>query len=159
MGALAFWGYQPVIGGILVQISSIVDGSDGEIARGTGRVTYFGGFFDSILDRYVDFSVLTAMAFFSLLILSPHLVLLLTTTSITGSFLVSYTAAKTETNPEIYFSRTIQGRDTRLFLIFIAGVSSIFTFWSIPFCLILLTLLTHGAVFLRIMKVKTSLKA
>ncbi|MHA2176096.1 MAG: CDP-alcohol phosphatidyltransferase family protein [Candidatus Hodarchaeales archaeon] len=157
MGAFAFWDYQPVMGGILVQISSIVDGSDGEIARATGRETYFGGFFDSILDRYVDFTVLTAMAFFSLLLLSSHLVLLLATMSITGSFLVSYTAAKTETNTKIIFSRTIQGRDTRLLLIFLAGVSSILTIWSIPFCLIFLTLLTHGAVFLRIKQAKSSL--
>ena len=157
IGALAIWGFQPVLGGIFVQVSSILDGSDGEIARAKGRETYFGGFFDSILDRYVDFSILTAMAFFSFRILSPVVVLLLATTSVTGSFLVSYTAAKAEASSELQFSRTIQGRDTRLLLIFLAGLSSIFTFWSIPICLILITLLTHGAVFLRIKHVKNSL--
>jgi CDP-L-myo-inositol myo-inositolphosphotransferase len=158
MGAVAFWAHQPIIGGILIQISSIVDGCDGEIARATGRVTYFGGFFDSILDRYIDFVVLGSMASFSLLFLSPQWVLLLATTSISGSFLVSYSAAKAETKEGLRFSRTIQGRDTRLFLIFLAGVSSIFTLWTIPLCLILITVLTHTTVFLRIFQVKNSEK-
>ena len=157
MGAVAFWAYQPVLGGILIQLSSIVDGSDGEIARATGKVTYFGGFFDSILDRYVDFAVLGAMASFSFLFLSPQWVLLLATTSFSGSFLVSYSAAKAEAKEGLRFSRTIQGRDTRLFLVFLAGVSSILTFWTIPLCLILITVLTHGTVFLRVFQVKNSL--
>lgn len=157
MGAVFFGGYQPVIGGILIQTSSIIDGSDGEIARATGKETFFGGFFDSVLDRYIDFAILTSMAYFSLLLLSPPWVLLLATTSMSGSFLVSYTAAKTETKTDLHFPRTIQGRDTRLLLIFLAGISSILTLWTIPLCLFLLTILTHGAVFLRIIQAKNDL--
>jgi phosphatidylglycerophosphate synthase len=157
MGAIFFGGYQPVIGGILIQTSSIIDGSDGEIARATGKETFFGGFFDSVLDRYVDFAVLTSMAYFSLLLLSPPWILLLTTTSVSGSFLVSYTAAKAEAKIDLHFSRTIQGRDTRLLLIFLAGICSILTLWTIPLCLFLLTILTHGAVFFRIIQVKNDL--
>ena len=159
IGAVFLGGYQPVIGGILIQISSIVDGSDGEIARATGKETYFGGFFDSVLDRYVDFAILTSMAFFSFLLLSPQWVLLLAATSMSGSFLISYTAAKAETKSDLHFSRTIQGRDMRLLLIFFAGVSSILTPWTIPFCLLLLTILTHGAVFLRIIKARRDLNS
>lgn len=154
MGAFAFLGYQPFVGGILVQISSIVDGSDGEIARATGKDSYFGGFFDSILDRYVDFAVLTSMVFFSFLLLSPMWALLLATTSISGSFLVSYTAAKAEAKKGLDFSRTIQGRDTRLFLVFLAGISSIISLWVIPLCLIVITVLTHSTVFFRIIQVR-----
>ncbi len=154
MGAFAFWGYQPFVGGILVQISSIVDGSDGEIARATGKDSYFGGFFDSILDRYVDFAVLTSMVFFSFLLLSPMWALLLATTSISGSFLVSYTAAKAEAKEGLDFSRTIQGRDTRLFLVFLAGISSSISLWVIPLCLIVITVLTHSTVFFRIIQVR-----
>jgi len=40
------------LAGILYQISSILDGIDGEIARASMRTTRFGGWLDSILDRY-----------------------------------------------------------------------------------------------------------
>ncbi len=159
MAAIFFGGYQPVIGGILIQTSSIIDGSDGEIARATGKETFFGGFFDSVLDRYVDFAVITSMAFFSLFLLSPLWVLLLATTSLSGSFLVSYTAAKAETKNDLHFPRTIQGRDSRLLLIFLAGICSVLTLWTIPLCLFLLTIQTHGAVFLRIIQAKNNLNS
>lgn len=154
IGAVFFGGYQPIIGGILIQTSSIIDGSDGEIARATGKETFFGGFFDSVLDRYVDFAVITSMAYYSLQLLPAPWILLLAMTTVSGSFLVSYTAAKAETKTDLHFPRTIQGRDTRLLLIFLAGISSILTSWTIPLCLLLLTILTHGAVFLRIIQLK-----
>jgi len=48
---------------ILYQISSIFDGVDGEIARARMQTSKFGGFFDSILDRYVDFTYLLTLAY------------------------------------------------------------------------------------------------
>ena len=42
------------IAGILVQISSIIDGCDGEIARLKFMATPFGAWLDTILDRYAD---------------------------------------------------------------------------------------------------------
>ncbi|MFQ5752515.1 MAG: NTP transferase domain-containing protein, partial [bacterium] len=43
-----------IVGGILVQISSVVDGCDGEIARLKLGQTNYGGWFDAVLDRYAD---------------------------------------------------------------------------------------------------------
>ncbi len=40
-----------IIAGILVQLSSIVDGIDGSLARLKGMTSEFGGFLDSMLDR------------------------------------------------------------------------------------------------------------
>jgi len=156
LGALAFWFNVPFLGGILVQISSIVDGSDGEIARAKGKESYFGGFFDSVLDRYVDITVFTGMIFFSFSLISPGWALLLGTATISGSYLVSYTAAKAENKTSLTFSRTLQGRDTRLFLIFLAGIAALFTEWAIPFCLLLITLLTHSTVFIRLNQVRNN---
>ena len=51
-----------VLGGILVQAASILDGVDGEIARASLRESPFGGFLDSVLDRAADAAVLAALA-------------------------------------------------------------------------------------------------
>ena len=48
-----------IVGGLLVQLSSIIDGSDGEIARKTDQTSKFGDFFDSVLDRYSDIIIFT----------------------------------------------------------------------------------------------------
>ncbi|NPB08600.1 MAG: NTP transferase domain-containing protein [Aquificae bacterium] len=54
--------FSPPLGGILYQLSSMLDGIDGEIARAQMRTTRFGGWLDSLLDRYVDFAFLLALA-------------------------------------------------------------------------------------------------
>jgi CDP-L-myo-inositol myo-inositolphosphotransferase len=43
--------------GLLVQLSSIIDGCDGEIARLKFQGSPFGAWFDTILDRYVDTAI------------------------------------------------------------------------------------------------------
>jgi len=53
------------LGGILYQISSILDGIDGEVARASLKTSRFGAWLDSILDRYVDFAFLLALAIVS----------------------------------------------------------------------------------------------
>jgi len=53
------------LGGILYQISSILDGIDGEVARASLRESRFGGWLDSVLDRYVDFTFLVVLAIVS----------------------------------------------------------------------------------------------
>ncbi|WP_461831553.1 bifunctional L-myo-inositol-1-phosphate cytidylyltransferase/CDP-L-myo-inositol myo-inositolphosphotransferase [Aquifex sp.] len=55
--------FSPALGGILLQISSVLDGLDGEIARARMQTTKFGAWLDSLLDRYVDFAFLTALTF------------------------------------------------------------------------------------------------
>ena len=57
---------QNIIGGILVQLSSIVDGIDGSLARMKGMVSPFGGFLDSVLDRYADILILLGLTLWSL---------------------------------------------------------------------------------------------
>lgn len=144
----------PIMGGILVQISSIIDGSDGEVARANGRTSFFGGFFDAVMDRYVDVFIFVGLTFYSLNILLITHAFLLGIITITGAYSISYTAAKVELKEGIDFSRTIQGRDTRLFLVFLAGICAFFTDWAIPVCLISISILTHVSVILRINQVR-----
>ncbi len=52
-----------VLGALMVQASSIVDGCDGELARLTHQETARGAWLDTVLDRYADMAVVTAVTF------------------------------------------------------------------------------------------------
>jgi len=81
----------PPLGGILYQISSMLDGIDGEIARASMRTTRFGGWLDSVLDRFVDFFFLSALALW----LEPSPAFLpWVLLSLFGSLMVSYTTER-----------------------------------------------------------------
>ncbi|KKN11680.1 hypothetical protein LCGC14_1024080 [marine sediment metagenome] len=154
IGSLLFIMNFPLLGGIFIQISSIVDGSDGEVARTNGRTSFFGGFVDSVMDRYVDVFIIVGLTIYSLRILLIIPAFLLGIITITGAYSISYTAAKIESRKDIDFSRTIQGRDTRLFIVFLAGICAIFSDWATPSCLLLISILTHGSVILRINQIR-----
>src|SRR6202050_4224173 len=47
--------------GLVVLGAGLFDMVDGRVARETNRVTKFGGFFDSVLDRYSDMALLVGL--------------------------------------------------------------------------------------------------
>lgn len=52
-------------GGILIQVVSVVDGVDGELARLKNLSTRFGEVYDAVSDRYADAIMLGGMAVFA----------------------------------------------------------------------------------------------
>ena len=50
-----------VLAGTALLVSGFFDILDGAVARQTGRVTPYGGFLDSVLDRYADLAVAFAV--------------------------------------------------------------------------------------------------
>jgi len=56
----------PVLAGILVQVSSVLDGVDGELARARNMVSRRGRFLDACLDRYTDFIILAGASLYTL---------------------------------------------------------------------------------------------
>ncbi|HDI10788.1 MAG TPA: CDP-alcohol phosphatidyltransferase [Candidatus Acetothermia bacterium] len=52
----------PAAAAVLYQVSSVLDGVDGEIARASMRTSPLGGWVDSVLDRYVDLAYLLSLA-------------------------------------------------------------------------------------------------
>jgi len=44
-------------GGLVIIAAGIFDMVDGRVARATNQVTQFGGFFDSVIDRYSDVAI------------------------------------------------------------------------------------------------------
>lgn len=83
-----------VLAGVLLIPSVVVDVLDGALARATGRVTSWGGFYDSVADRIGDGALLAAIAW-SARAGHPRL-LGISLVTIVLSFLVSYARAKAE---------------------------------------------------------------
>src|SRR5579862_9833084 len=81
--------------GVVVIGAAVFDMVDGRVARETNRVTRFGGFFDSVLDRYSDLALLVGMLVWYGSINRPFYVVL-TALAMTGSVMVSYTRARAE---------------------------------------------------------------
>lgn len=86
---LFFWA------GLVMLFGGTFDMLDGAVARVSGRVTRFGGFLDSVIDRYSDMLML-----FGLLIWYAKVDRLfyvgLTGMAIIGSVMISYTRARAE---------------------------------------------------------------
>ena len=55
-----------LLAGILLLVSGFFDLLDGAVARNTNRVTRFGGFLDSVLDRYSDLMVMFGISIYFL---------------------------------------------------------------------------------------------
>ena len=129
LGAFIFFlgGYvNLVIGATLAQVSSVIDGSDGEIARLKFRATEFGGWFDAVLDRYADAFLLFGLTYYVYVLNWNFLVLLIGFLAIIGTFMNSYTAdkydglMKRKLEPGKHYFR--MGRDVRIFIIFLGAL-------------------------------------
>ncbi len=83
------------LGGIAVIISSLIDTFDGSMARLRGEPTAFGGFVDSVSDRYSE-SVVLAGLMIHYLISQDWLTCFAIYLAITGSLLVSYVKARAD---------------------------------------------------------------
>ncbi|HVF27634.1 MAG TPA: CDP-alcohol phosphatidyltransferase family protein [Pyrinomonadaceae bacterium] len=84
--------------GIILIVANLFDMLDGSVARLTGRVTRFGGFLDSSLDRLSDMVVFVGLMVFYARDTEYHSTLnvFLTGAALMGSVLVSYTSARAE---------------------------------------------------------------
>src|SRR5947209_8592460 len=81
--------------GAVIIGAGLFDMVDGRVARATNQVTRFGGFFDSVLDRYSDLALLMGLLVWYGSINRPFYVVL-TAIAMTGSVMVSYTRARAE---------------------------------------------------------------
>ncbi len=81
--------------GLVVVGASVFDMVDGRVARATSQVTKFGGFFDSVLDRYSDLALYVGLlVYYASINRFPYIVL--TAIVMTGSVMVSYTRSRAE---------------------------------------------------------------
>src|SRR4051812_13544687 len=93
--AFLFAGGKMFAAGLVVVGASIFDMVDGRVARSTGQVTRFGGFFDSVLDRYSDLALYMGLLVYYASI-NRFGYIVLTAIVMTGSVMVSYSRARAE---------------------------------------------------------------
>lgn len=99
IGCAALFGYGKFFAaGLLMIFANLFDMLDGQVARLRGRVTDFGAFFDSTLDRYSDMIVYVGIMIFYARDTVAHSTLLvaLTGLALVGSVMVSYSRARAE---------------------------------------------------------------
>lgn len=84
--------------GLVMILANLFDILDGRVARGSGRVTRFGAFLDSSLDRLSDMVVFLGIIIFYTRDTAHHSTLYaaLTGAALIGSVMVSYTSARAE---------------------------------------------------------------
>lgn len=87
-------GYE-ALGAVLLIFGAGFDATDGSLARLTNKVTKFGGFLDSSLDRYADGILMLALAWRGIET-NNRWMIVLAVVALIGMFLTSYTRARAE---------------------------------------------------------------
>ena len=80
---------------VVIICAGLFDMVDGRVARATSQVTRFGGFFDSVVDRYSDLALYMGLLVYYASI-NRFFYIVLTAVVMTGSVMVSYTRARAE---------------------------------------------------------------
>ena len=87
-------GYE-ALGALLLIFGAGFDATDGALARLTQRVTKFGAFLDSTLDRYADGVLMLALVWRGIEY-NNRWIIVLASVALLGALLVSYTRARAE---------------------------------------------------------------
>jgi len=117
------WNWWHVAAGGVIFIANAFDILDGAVARTAGRVTKFGAFFDSVLDRYSDMVLFGgAVTYFAL----RHDVVLVVVSvlAFVGSIMTSYTRARAESLLPGKFDAGYMERPERIVGVIVACVLS-----------------------------------
>ncbi len=89
IGAIFLAQGQMVVGGIIILLMGPVDALDGTMARLRGMSTKFGGFVDSVTDRYSELIIFGGLIYYFTINGETWQVILVYAAAV-GSFLVSY---------------------------------------------------------------------
>ena len=113
-----------LLGALLAQLSSILDGCDGEIARLKLLESKFGAWFDRVLDRYCDLFIFTGLTFHIYFIHNTLTVFFIGFIAVGGKIISSYTAFVYDTVVSAHNNFRI-GRDLIIFIILIGALLNI----------------------------------
>ncbi|MEJ2250246.1 MAG: CDP-alcohol phosphatidyltransferase family protein [Candidatus Lokiarchaeota archaeon] len=134
---------------IFVFLTGIFDGIDGMIARLTEKRTSYGGFFDSVMDRFSEFFILLALLinFWNQklwIFIDMRLVIVL---SIIASLMISYTRARAENLFKDDYDYGLMARSERLFYLFLTMLIAYFINFATLFLFIYMLLVWATAIF------------
>ena len=153
--ALAFSRGELIAGGALILLSGVFDILDGAVARARGRMTSFGGFLDSVCDRYADGVIFIGIMYGALVGRIPIPALfgiplwLWCAVALLGSLLVSYTRARAEAEGVENMDIGIAERPERMILLAFGAFSGIIS-WAI----VVIVVFTHITIIQRILYAK-----
>src|SRR3954449_12376696 len=127
----------PVAAALLVALASVLDGSDGEVARLTYRSSPYGAFLDAVLDRAADGILFTGAAIYlatdadlGALLGGAQVPLVVSVSgaAVVGHLLVSYTTAKAAIDLGHRYRGAVlgggRGRDLRLFMVAVGALAA-----------------------------------
>jgi phosphatidylglycerophosphate synthase len=137
-----------VAAALLLLASGFLDALDGVLARSYGQVTQFGGFLDSLLDRYADALVLVGIIIGWLAADSP-LWLPAGLAALMGSLLVSYSRARAESAGVRMETVGLAERAERIIILALASFLSLLWRDALRWSLVLLAVLTNLTVLQR----------
>jgi archaetidylinositol phosphate synthase len=148
LSACFYWAAQDdpfflIIAPIFLILSGFSDALDGVVARLYGETTVFGGFLDSLLDRYADAFILVAM------IISGLCKIFWGSVALVGSLLVSYARARAEASGAKMEAVGLAERAERILIL---ALASFIAFWwldALNWGVIILALLTNVTVLQR----------
>lgn len=163
------WPYILIVSAGLLLLAGYFDALDGAIARNSHQITQFGGFLDSVLDRYSDailIGVIIFVGYPTSMLCVPWIGLI----ALVGALLVSYTRARAEAAGAKKMAVGIAERSERMILIMILfilqGIPELY-YWGAgpgnPFLnytgigMIVLAIITHITVIQRILHARRTL--
>lgn len=115
--------------GCIAAGSQVLDGVDGQLARLTGRQTNAGAFWDSLLDRYTDGSMVIGLTVYLFQLPAPlpfWLLLALGAVALIGSNLISYSSARAENLGIDLGQPTLASKGTRMTVMIVCAWGSLF---------------------------------
>ena len=153
ISACLYWNaqFEPVwlpVAALFLLISGFCDALDGVLARLYGEVTVFGGFFDSLLDRYADALILVSIIAGWLAVTSFWLFCGLA--ALMGSLLVSYSRARAEAAGVKMETVGVAERSERIIILVAASLLSLVWLDALRWSIALLAVLTNLTVLQRL---------
>ena len=137
---------------VLLLASGFCDALDGVIARIYKQTSVFGGFLDSLMDRYADAAVYAGV------IVGGHCDLSWGLAALAGSIMVSYSRARAEAVEVKMESIGLAERAERMLILSIASIAAIFWLPALNIGIIMLAVLSNFTVLQRGLHVYNSLK-
>ena len=149
LSAITYWQWKLhpillILAPLLMLASGLLDALDGALARLYGEATNFGGFFDSLLDRYADAVIICGIILGGLTEVTWGLAALM------GSLLVSYARARAEAAGVKMESVGLAERAERLVLLALASFLSFVWLEALSWGVLVLAILTNLTVVQRV---------
>lgn len=151
--AYCYWNSQSsglllMVAALLLLISGFLDALDGVLARAYGETTLFGGFLDSLLDRYSDAIILVSIIL-GRRIIDSQLWGLVGFVAVMGSLLVSYSRARAEAAGVKMETVGLAERAERIIVIVVASFLNLLWADALRWSVLLLAVLTNLTVMQR----------